>query len=236
MFYYLAVAGNLFAVVIGIIAIVRWIKAKTSLKQTLENLGIIPFKLPELLKGFLIGLVAISILFACLLFFESIKIISTEFHFNSFTRVFIQLLIFVLIEEIIFRSLFINGLKLFTLNRLHILLYSAILFAIVHLSNPGVSPLSVISAALGGAMYTYAFLIMNRLWLPIGVHLGWNFIQGYLYGLPVSGFEMDSFIQTNLIGADILTGGTYGPEGSITGIFARLIVFLLLYLVNKKRK
>ena len=236
MFYYLAVAGNIIAVVLGIIVIVRWIKAKTSAKQIFENLGFVPFKLSELITGLFIGLVAISILFAILFFLESTKIVSIEFHFSSFIRIFIQLLIFVLLEEIIFRSLFINGLKQFTDNKLYILLYSALLFAIVHLANPGVSPLSVVSASLGGAMYAYAFLIMNRLWLPIGIHFSWNFIQGYLYGLPVSGLGMDSLFRTDLIGSDIITGGTYGPEGSITGIFARFLVFLLLYSVDRNKQ
>jgi hypothetical protein len=75
---------------------------------------------------------------------------------------------------------------------------------------------------------------MNRLWFPIGFHFGWNFIPGYLYGLPVSRIEFDSFLKPDLFGADILTGGSYGHEGSITGIFARMIVFLLLYLIEKK--
>ena len=211
--YYLALTANLFAIAIGIYAIINWIKTKNSLKQIFQKLGFIPFNIIDLIKGFTIGFIAISVIFAILFLLGTINLIDIKFDFNSFLSVFLKLLVMVIIEEIIFRSFFINGIKQFTLKENYIIFFSALVFAIVHLSNPNITLISVISASLGGVMYAYAFLITDQIWAPIGIHFGWNFIQGYFYGFLVSGFEIDGFIKIDILGKQILTGGEYGPEG-----------------------
>ncbi len=66
-----------------------------------------------------------------------------------------------------------------------------------------------------GVLLGAAFLLSRNLWLPIGIHFGWNYLQGPILGLPVTGVDLwtsDLFFVT---GSDFLTGGTFGIEGGI---------------------
>jgi hypothetical protein len=67
------------------------------------------------------------------------------------------------------------------------------------------------------------------LWFPIGLHAGWNFSEGSIYGLSVSGFTAKGALtQGTLTGPAILTGGAFGPEASIIAVVLCLFVAVLL--------
>ena len=100
---------------------------------------------------------------------------------------------------------------------------TSMLFGLVHLSNPSVTWISTLNTALVGVPMAVAYLRTRMLWLPIGIHFAWNFIQGFVLGLPVSGIVVPtSLLRINPRGAVWLTGGAYGPEG---GFLATAVVF-----------
>src|SRR3970282_2242046 len=66
-------------------------------------------------------------------------------------------------------------------------LLSSLVFALAHAGNPFASWTSTIGLIAAGLFLAYAWLRTRRLWLPIGLHLGWNFFQGTVFGLSVSG-------------------------------------------------
>lgn len=73
-------------------------------------------------------------------------------------------------------------------------------------------------------MFCAIYAVTGRLWVPIGVHVAWNFAQGYLFGAAVSGGDLAGSIATSRArpgAAAWLTGGTFGPEASV---FALLLV------------
>src|SRR5690606_6269306 len=91
-------------------------------------------------------------------------------------------------EEILMRGLLLSGLVLALRGRRTLaILLSALAFGCIHLSNPGATPLSVLGNTLGGVVYGLAFVCAGSLWLAIGLHFAWNFVQGPLLGFPVSG-------------------------------------------------
>jgi hypothetical protein len=107
-------------------------------------------------------------------------------------------------------------------------------FGLVHLGNPHPTPISTINTMLVGVAFAIAYLRTRSLWMPIGMHFIWNFLMGFLLGLPVSGVTLSgSVLQAQVHGRAWLTGAAYGPEGSLlaTGI----IVLAIAYLTVSKR-
>jgi membrane protease YdiL (CAAX protease family) len=77
---------------------------------------------------------------------------------------------------------------------------------------------------MAGLMFCALYALTGRLWVPIGLHLAWNFAQGYLFGATVSGNNLGGSIAVSSArpgAAAWLTGGTFGPEASV---FALLLV------------
>jgi hypothetical protein len=68
---------------------------------------------------------------------------------------------------------------------------------------------------LAGALMGLIFLQTKKIWAPIGLHAGWNFLQGSFFGFEVSGFDVYSLIDSQETGMDLFTGGPFGFEGSI---------------------
>ena len=67
---------------------------------------------------------------------------------------------------------------------------------------------------LVGVPLSVAYLRTRALWMPVGIHFAWNYVQGFIFGLPVSGFRLPTSVLTARVhGAAWLTGSAYGPEG-----------------------
>ena len=108
--------------------------------------------------------------------------------------------------------------------------FTSVLFGLVHLSNPSVTWISTLNTMLVGVPFAVAYLRTRTLWLPIGMHFAWNFIQGFALGLPVSGIVVpESLLRADPRGAVWLTGGAYGPEGGLlaTGTIFAVTAYLL---------
>lgn len=106
----------------------------------------------------------------------------------------------------------------------------SVLFAAVHLSNPGATPLGLLNTVLIGIVLALAYLRTRALWLSWGIHFGWNATLGLLFGLPVSGLRIFSVVMhTSAKGPRWLTGGSYGVEASAPGVFAVVIGLLLVW-------
>ena len=112
------------------------------------------------------------------------------------------------------------------------ILISALLFGFAHGANPNASLFSSIAIALeAGVLLSAMFLYTKRLWMVIGIHASWNFFQGNILGVAVSGSQMKSVLKAELNGPKLLTGGAFGGETSIITIVICCltgIVFLVL--------
>ena len=106
---------------------------------------------------------------------------------------------------------------------------TAALFGALHLTNPGATWISALTIALtGGLILGLAYVATRRLWLAVGLHFGVNAAQGALLGLPVSGGGTRGLFVTNVTGSDVLTGGPFGVESSLTVLVVGLGVSFLL--------
>lgn len=97
----------------------------------------------------------------------------------------------------------------------------SVLFGLMHLDNPNATVLSTTNTVLIGILLALAYLKTQGLWLPIGLHWAWNVSLGFIYSLPVSGYVLpQKLLGVEITGPDWLSGGNYGPEGSVitTGV------------------
>ncbi len=123
-------------------------------------------------------------------------------------------------EELIFRGYPFQRL-VEALGSVGAVAVSSIVFGLVHLGNPSHTWISTANTMLVGIPLAVAYLRTRALWLPIGMHFAWNFIQGYGLGLPVSGMVFPKrFFEADVHGLVWLTGGKYGPEGGLLALGA----------------
>ena len=103
-----------------------------------------------------------------------------------------------------------------------------VLFAALHAFNPSASVLGIINTAGFGVLFGYAFLRSHDLWLPIGLHFGWN-ITLPLFGVNVSGLKIGVTGHVLEWSAGRLwSGGDYGPEASIVTSAVMLALFVYI--------
>ena len=114
-------------------------------------------------------------------------------------------------------------------------LLSSVWFGIAHLANPNTdAKFSVaIGIFLAGVFLAYGYLSTNQLWLPIGLHLGWNFFEGVVFGFPVSGLDIYRLIRITVDGPVLWTGGAFGPEAGLVVLPGLLLGVTLIFVYSK---
>ncbi len=112
--------------------------------------------------------------------------------------------------------------------------FTSLLFAVAHNNNPAANWFSSLNTLLAGVWFAAAYLKTRDLWFPFGVHLAWNWLQGPVFGINVSGiaeFSPDPILRAIDIGPAWLTGGSYGIEGGIACTIAIIISIGLIYFL-----
>jgi membrane protease YdiL (CAAX protease family) len=128
-----------------------------------------------------------------------------------------MLLIFILVswqEELLSRGYWLQNLSE-GLNESWGVLLSSATFALAHVLNPNLSWMAFVGLFLSGLFLAYGYLRTKQLWLPIGLHLGWNFFEGTVFGFPVSGQYYYQLIRQSTSGPELITGGAFGPEAGL---------------------
>ena len=98
-------------------------------------------------------------------------------------------------EEMVFRGVLFRWLEEFGGSWVALLVTSA-LFGAAHLANPNASWVAAVGIALeAGVMLGAAYMLTRSLWLPMGLHAAWNFTQGEIFDIPVSGTKVDGVVN-----------------------------------------
>jgi CAAX protease family protein len=148
---------------------------------------------------------------------------------------FVPALLGGVIEEILFRGLLFRLIAK-VLGTWGALALTAAFFGLVHLANHGATASSAVAIALeAGVLLGAAYAATKRLWVPMGLHFAWNFTEGSIFGMILSGNAMAAgVIRGSLNGARILTGGEFGPEASIVAVVVCLAAAIyLIYRIVK---
>ena len=138
-------------------------------------------------------------------------------------------------EELLFRGILFRWLEEFGGSWLALLVTSA-LFGLAHIFNPNATWFSSFAIAVeAGLLLGAAYMLTRNLWLAMGLHAGWNFTQGEIFDVPVSGIDEHGLVQAQLSGPELLSGGQFGLEASILGLtIATATGLCLLYLAIKR--
>jgi len=187
----------------------------------------------ELLLGVVLPVVMLSIVFLFYIVFGFGYVVTGDIYFiDSFLLPFFLYILVAFNEEILFRGYMFQ--KFIELTNKYVALFLlSICFGFAHVFNPHISALSVINIILVGMFFSICYIKTTSLWLPISMHFTWNFVQGVVFGFPVSGEKYSDTISFVSTGPEWITGGHFGPEGSIL-VSVLLLAVSLLIIYNKK--
>jgi membrane protease YdiL (CAAX protease family) len=202
------------------IAASKWIERRTLSELNMRQL------LPESIAGFAVGLSLFATVMA-ILWVTNVYHPAGRGAVRSLGTGFAAALAAGIIEETLFRGLLFR-LSSKVVGTWGALLFTASLFGAAHAFNPGATFSSSLAIALeAGLLLGAAYAATRHLWLPIGLHIGWNFAEGSVFGMSVSGGTTSvGLLQGSLNGPRILTGGQFGPEASIVAVIVCLLAAL----------
>ena len=192
-----------------------------------------------LLLGVLIssGLIAIAVAIITVGGGYSFQFHPTFVMWRKLAEVLVLLIFGATYEELSFRGYAFQRLTLAVGPVTSIVIFS-LWFGGVHLWNPhsgGILSWSFFNTIAVGALFAVAYLRTRSLWLPIGMHFGWNFALGTVFGLPVSGLGIFSVaVHGKAYGPKWLSGGYYGLEASATGAFVILLGFVPVWFFTRR--
>lgn len=221
---------------------------------TLLLLALIPYNRPMLkalgkklkgntLKMFGVGLaIGLGMNLLCALLAMVNGDIALTFHsFRpvSFLLIFVAVLIQSAAEELLCRVYMYQRLLRFGCKPIVAAVINASFFAIVHLGNPGVTPISVVSLFLSGMLLSAMVVYMDSPWAAMACHAGWNFCQNILLGLPNSGnvvpysvFKLDAAAATDSFAYSV----SFGLEGAMTACIIHVVAIGLIVWWGTGRK
>lgn len=174
-----------------------------------------PHRAPqELIVGFIGGLLCMSLVFGVLM-------LANAYHITGVGETSILWLALVgslatgVFEELLFRGVLFKLVEE-SWGSYVALAISSLFFGAAHLFNPNATVLSAVAIMVeAGIFLGAAYMLTRRLWLPIGIHAGWNFTEGGVFGAAESGTAPHGWLQSTTSGPAWLSGGEFGPEASV---------------------
>ena len=212
-------------------------------KRSFTSLG---FKLDKLvlldiLAGIVVTFVMMGSIFVMMQSLGWLKFESFAWTSEPVSNVILQTALFFFIfiivgwnEELLFR-----GYQLQTIasgiNLFWGVVLSSIIFGLMHLGNPNAVWVSAVGIFFAGLFLAYGYVRTKQLWLSIGLHIGWNFFEGVVFGFPVSGLDIYPLTHIQVSGPEIWTGGAFGPEAGLIVLPALALGTVLIYLYTRSR-
>lgn len=234
-----------FAISTIVALVLGWLCGRFFEKLPYKSLGASPTNgwLAHLATGFAVG--AVSFLFAIIVVVASGSMSFTVNAASAATAIATTLLTTLIIfvvaaasEEALFRGYLLQTFARSDLKWFGVAM-TAVLFAFAHNQNPGSNPLALANTLLAGVWFAVAYFKTRDLWFPFGIHLAWNWLQGPVFGITVSGitgFAPDPLLRANDVGPAWLTGAGYGIEGGVACTVALVLSMAGILFFNAKSK
>ena len=222
----------------AITLILAYIFARKILKRSNLSLGLVDNKkVSNYGKGILLGfgLLSLIVLILNLSGFAEITPNLSDFNLKLFLIFVLAWLIQGFEEEFLLRSILMN--QLAAGGKIEVaIIANSLIFSIFHLGNTGFSVLALVNVFLMGLVFSLIFYLKDSIYLVGAAHSFWNMTMANIYGITVSGNSSTgvNLFNTKLTGPTIISGGSFGIEGSIVTSLVLLVVLIILIRKIKK--
>jgi hypothetical protein len=229
---------NLVAVTGSVYIARRWLD-----KKSFESLGL---KLnqqsfTDILAGIGITFVQMGFIYVVMFGLGWLTFTGFAWEFDPISTVISNVLIFFIVfifvgwnEELLSRGYHLQTIAS-GINLFWGVIISSVIFGWLHLGNPNASWVAVAGIFFAGIFLAYGYVRTRQLWLSIGLHIGWNFFEGVVFGFPVSGLDIYPLTRIDVTGPVLWTGGAFGPEAGLIVLPSLILGALLIYLFTMKR-
>lgn len=194
--------------------------------------------IPQYFLGLGIGFVMISSVIGLAYLFNGLS-------FSGMTHGSVKILIMYFIafmiqgfsEELMTRGFFMNACAVKTGVKKAVI-YNSLMFAMLHLANDGISIIALINLILIGIIFSLFSIYFDNIIVSSAIHSIWNFAQGNIYGVLVSGIYLPStWMRFSIVqGNDLISGGAFGLEGSILVTIMAVFIMVLLSVLYKRKQ
>lgn len=193
------------------VLVLRWRKLPLSLLgMSLKGRG------KDLLAGLGVAVLLYAVGFGTSLLMGTVEIASVEWVPRDLLGTLLFFLLVAVTEEVMLRGFVLGRMLSAGMNRFVALFLSSALFSAMHLFNPNFALLPFVNILLAGCLLGASFLYTRNLCFPVVLHWFWNWLQGPVLGYEVSGMDSgETLLTLRLTGSDLLTGGSFGFEGSL---------------------
>lgn len=190
----------------------------------------------DLFKGAGIGIVMMTAIFLVMLTIGAVQIRGVRTDAAVWWDLTVYLLFFALVSlnEELFSRGYVQGLIRHRFGSAAAILCSSLFFALLHAFNPGAlqQPLPLFNIFVAGLLLGLCREVSGSLWLPIGLHWTWNYVQGNVFGYEVSGTSVASLLELASGGRAVWSGGSFGAEGSL---IATVVMGAGIWLLWRRR-
>jgi uncharacterized protein len=191
---------------------------------------------PDFLAGCAIGALLIGVIYL-VMYALGIAHPQAGSGFAGFIVAALRPLSVAMLEELLFRGVLLRITEEVSGTAVAIVV-SSVLFGLAHAANPGATPFTIFALTVElGILLSLAYVLTRNIWLAVGIHMAWNFMQGFVFGTEVSGSrESFSVFTTSMTGPDLLTGGSFGVEGSIVSLLVGLAASAVLAVLIARKQ
>ncbi|HVP07035.1 MAG TPA: CPBP family intramembrane glutamic endopeptidase [Candidatus Acidoferrum sp.] len=172
----------------------------------------------DFIYGVAWGIGMVAGIFLILMAMNVVHVSSVQFPISSLVFTLITFVLAAAMEEIVMRGYMLNNMMA-SMNRYVSLLIVSAVFGLAHGFNPNVSIAGLFNIVIAGLLLGVYYIYRQNLWFPIGMHIGWNYFQGVVFGSPVSGAKLTGVLSIQCSGSELLSGGDFGFEASLITTF-----------------
>lgn len=220
---------------ISLVAIIILFKVMN--RKTAEDMGLTPVKrdYKDLLIGLLLGAASIT-------FIIGINYIMGDTRFNGVHitwDLLLGLILFIsvgFVEEILVRGCF-QHIIYYRHGIAWAIIIPSLIFSVMHFLNPNISHIAALNIALVGIVFGIMTYKSGNLWMAIGYHITWNYFQGNIFNIEVSGSAYGrGLIKSIRVEDNLLNGGAFGIEGGLICTLLLIITIIYFGFFYKKEK
>ncbi len=205
-------------------------------RRSFISLGLVPGRqaIIDILAGIGITFLMMGMIYLIMLSAGWLEFEKFAWEVESVSSVLINTLSFLIVfifvgwnEELLSRGYHLQTLAS-GLNLVWGIVFSSAVFGLLHLGNPNATWISAGGIFLAGLFLAYGYVRTRQLWLSIGLHIGWNFFEGVVFGFPVSGLDIYPLTHIRIQGPELWTGGAFGPEAGLVVVPGLLLGSILI--------